>query len=394
MAVSDLDLKPSAGMVAEAKKGLEWRREHGRGGTAVGIARARDIANGADLSPDTVMRMASFFARHAVDKKGKGFGPGEDGFPSNGRIAWALWGGDAGASWAEKKANQIRRERGARTAGMYATNDLVTWEDDDGGHLGEVMDVAFDGLEPGDVPVYKVKVYEYEDGQWVPRRVVVVNADTEIGSAYADYDDMDDMDDESDDCACGGGCTMCHPERMVASPLYGRAVMLAAARQEAAAYRASLVYRSVSPLVAGDHPAHTAAFGRLGRMLSPAELRQRREAARSRKRRRKSMVLQRNQMLEDRRRVLRRQQMELKAKRKQAARDLRAKRRQGHHLREAGRNAAKAMAHEFQMAGDMVMGTGHHYKMAPLVQATPRARRGSLGAERLARIASLAGRSV
>ncbi len=42
--------KPNDGMVTEARRGLEWRREFGRGGTEVGIARARDIVNGRNLS--------------------------------------------------------------------------------------------------------------------------------------------------------------------------------------------------------------------------------------------------------------------------------------------------------------------------------------------------------
>ena len=92
---------PNAAMKAEAKKGLAWRREYGRGGTLIGVARARDIANGKDLPLSTVLRMRSFFARHEVDKKAEGFRPGEDGYPSNGRIAWALWGGDAGKRWAD-----------------------------------------------------------------------------------------------------------------------------------------------------------------------------------------------------------------------------------------------------------------------------------------------------
>ena len=53
--------------------------------------------------------MHSYFSRHEVDKKGKGFTPDEDGFPSNGRIAWALWGGDAGQTWAAKKVAQMNR---------------------------------------------------------------------------------------------------------------------------------------------------------------------------------------------------------------------------------------------------------------------------------------------
>ena len=73
--------KPTEGMKTEAQKGLDWRKEHGRGGTAVGIARARDIVSGKNLSESTVKRMFSFFSRHEVDKQGEGFTPDEDGFP-------------------------------------------------------------------------------------------------------------------------------------------------------------------------------------------------------------------------------------------------------------------------------------------------------------------------
>ena len=46
--------KPTNGMVEEAERGLEWRREFGRGGTSVGISRARDIKNGKNLPYATV----------------------------------------------------------------------------------------------------------------------------------------------------------------------------------------------------------------------------------------------------------------------------------------------------------------------------------------------------
>ena len=108
--LKDIDTSPTQGMIEEAKKGLEWRKEYGRGGTQIAVARARSIING-DLSLDTISRMNSFFARHEVDKKAEGFKPGEDGFPSAGRIAWALWGGDAGQSWAKKKVKEIEGVR-------------------------------------------------------------------------------------------------------------------------------------------------------------------------------------------------------------------------------------------------------------------------------------------
>lgn len=100
-----------------AARGLELRREFGRGGTEVGIARARDIAGGKGLPLDTVRRMKAFFDRHGENKNT----PPEEG---NGKIAWLLWGGDPGRRWAEKI---IRREPvekglvfGAAEAGSHA----------------------------------------------------------------------------------------------------------------------------------------------------------------------------------------------------------------------------------------------------------------------------------
>ena len=101
------DLTPPAAVRDAAAQGLQWREEYGRGGTAVGVARARDLANGRTLSADTIGRMVSYFARHEIDKEAEGFRDGEQGFPSAGRIAWELWGGDAGRDWANEMAALI-----------------------------------------------------------------------------------------------------------------------------------------------------------------------------------------------------------------------------------------------------------------------------------------------
>lgn len=105
-----VDLKPTEEMAEEAARGLAWREEYGRGGTPVGVARARDISNRTNLSEETIGRMVSYFARHEVDKQAEGFSPGEDGYPSAGRIAWALWGGDPGKAWANRKSRELDRE--------------------------------------------------------------------------------------------------------------------------------------------------------------------------------------------------------------------------------------------------------------------------------------------
>ena len=84
----------------EAQRALEWRKEEKRGGTPVGLNTARTLARGGQIGIRKVRHIAKYFPRHEVDKKGKGYKPGQDGFPSNGRIAWALWGGDAAERWA------------------------------------------------------------------------------------------------------------------------------------------------------------------------------------------------------------------------------------------------------------------------------------------------------
>jgi HK97 family phage portal protein len=115
-ALSDVDTTPTDEMATLANRGLKYREEFGRGGTAVGVARARDIGNMVSLSPDTVGRMNSFFARHRVDLDAVGARSGDEGYPSAGAIAWMLWGGDpnnpegAGAAWAARKAEELAGE--------------------------------------------------------------------------------------------------------------------------------------------------------------------------------------------------------------------------------------------------------------------------------------------
>lgn len=151
--LKDIDKKPSKGMVEEAKKGLKWRKEYGRGGTAVGVARARDIANGKNLSISTIKRMYSFFSRHEkATKRGKGFKIGEDGFPSAGRIAWALWGGDAGFSWSKKKVAEIENVK----EGLHKFDKMPS----------KSMADADDKSKWGDTGLYKVRyVYEHTAGK-------------------------------------------------------------------------------------------------------------------------------------------------------------------------------------------------------------------------------------
>jgi HK97 family phage portal protein len=145
-AVSDIDTVPTDAMATEAQRGLNWRREFKRGGTSIGVARANQLVNKENLSPDTVKRMYSYFSRHEVDKQGKGFKKGSEGYPSAGRIAWALWGGDAGFGWSRKVRNQIENELdGKAEAGSLKVGDMVSWNSSGGRARGKIKRIVNTG---------------------------------------------------------------------------------------------------------------------------------------------------------------------------------------------------------------------------------------------------------
>ena len=153
-----LPYKPTDAMKTEAQRGLDWRSEHGRGGTEVGIARARDITNGKNLSEETVKRMYSFFSRHEVDKQAEGFSPGEDGYPSNGRIAWALWGGDAGYSWSRKIAKSLEGERSMQD---IETSDTMP-QDIEGVAMEHTEEIQAEEVRQDEVSVEEPQAEEHE----------------------------------------------------------------------------------------------------------------------------------------------------------------------------------------------------------------------------------------
>ena len=103
---SHIDFKPPKGAQEAAKRALEVRASKPpsqRGMTAIGIARARDLANGETLSPETVKRMLAYFDRHEVDKKGSTWN-----IQGKGWQAWHGWGGDAGYAFARKVVKQMK----------------------------------------------------------------------------------------------------------------------------------------------------------------------------------------------------------------------------------------------------------------------------------------------
>jgi hypothetical protein len=176
------------GAQSEAKKSLEWRAEHKRGGTPVGLNTARTLVKGGQIGIEKVRHIAKYFPRHEVDKKGKGWAPGEDNFPSNGRIAWALWGGDVAWRWAS--AIVERENKKAKTASAAPSLNLESFSKamssgDNGPEFMARVRMDGSGLDR----LYKLdldgSIYVWDDGQWD-------NMGQENGDVYTYNSSLDD----------------------------------------------------------------------------------------------------------------------------------------------------------------------------------------------------------
>lgn len=104
---------PPAAVRSAARRGLELRKKHGKGGLTTqeagkqgigsGVARASDLAGGGAISFATIKRMSAFFSRHEKNKAG---GENDAGY-----IAWLLWGGDAGRAWANRIIRMVESRK-------------------------------------------------------------------------------------------------------------------------------------------------------------------------------------------------------------------------------------------------------------------------------------------
>lgn len=144
---------PPQGVREAAQQGLDYRREYGRGGTRTGIARARDLAAGRGISQDTLARMRSFFARHESNRVPPTEKREPDGGPTNGWIAWQLWGGDAGKSWAESQ----NREDSMALRIDFADEPIR-------------MTMTDEGFLTGEARVARVGIQDYMNGDGTTRK--------------------------------------------------------------------------------------------------------------------------------------------------------------------------------------------------------------------------------
>ncbi len=188
VAGEQIDLMPTDGMREEAQRYRDWKADGEAGGTEVAAARARQILSGDELSADTVITMAAWFARHEIDKQGEGFSPDEDGYPSPGRVAWAAWGGDPGQSWANAKADRIKalQDRKMEEARPYPNEHAARMTDPDqydelrreNNAGGEGVDFIY-GIKEGESEIQAVR---FDAQQFTPDEARQWLADNEMDS--------------------------------------------------------------------------------------------------------------------------------------------------------------------------------------------------------------------
>ena len=186
VAGEQIDLMPTDGMREEAQRYRDWKDDGEAGGTEVAAARAGQILSGDELSADTVITMAAWFARHEVDKQGEGFSPDEDGYPSPGRVAWAAWGGDPGQSWANAKADRIKalQDRKMEEARPYPNEHAARMTDPDqydelrreNNAGGEGVDFIY-GIKEGESEIQAVR---FDAQQFTPDEARQWLADNEM----------------------------------------------------------------------------------------------------------------------------------------------------------------------------------------------------------------------
>jgi HK97 family phage major capsid protein/HK97 family phage prohead protease len=187
----EIDLMPTDGMREEAQRYREWKTDGEAGGTEVAARRAGQILSGDELSADTVITMAAWFARHEVDKQGEGFTQDEDGYPSPGRVAWAAWGGDAGQVWASAKADRIKALEGDRAMAINRAEpdalnegDFVQWDSSGRTARGRIENVIREGsLDVPDTefsieasaedPAALIRIYSEGDEGWEATETLV-----------------------------------------------------------------------------------------------------------------------------------------------------------------------------------------------------------------------------
>lgn len=134
-----INFKPPESVANQAEKGLEYRKKSGKGGITneeagkqgigSGVQRAVNLKNRTNVSPKVIKQMVAFFSRHEKNKsiaEENKSTPWEDA----GYVAWLLWGGDSGRSWAEKVLRQMEaadEKEKQKKAALVGTDTATVW---------------------------------------------------------------------------------------------------------------------------------------------------------------------------------------------------------------------------------------------------------------------------
>ena len=118
----EIKIVAPAWMAANARQGISWVNEgYGGDGLTPQTLREARLMAGGTVSEDKAARMAAWFARHMVDLNAPAAMVGAEGYPSNGVVAHALWGGGSmtdskrAAAWARARtADNIQKIRGGK----------------------------------------------------------------------------------------------------------------------------------------------------------------------------------------------------------------------------------------------------------------------------------------
>lgn len=220
-----IDFKPPKSVADAAARGLELRKKNkGKGGLSSsqakkegvgsGVQRAVNLKNRNTMSPSTVRRMKAFFSRHEKNKKAdKGKSLSED----KGYIAWLLWGGNPGQSWANKVVRQMEAaDKKKSRAAMYARsiNKLAELKD----HCADDSEMSF--MEHSDEHDYmaiqnmykicdqasylkefmeELEINDYKYPDWLESKISGIADDMEEVFGYMRYHLDEHMDTHEDD---------------------------------------------------------------------------------------------------------------------------------------------------------------------------------------------------
>ena len=206
---TEIDLMPTKGMREEAQRYRDWKAEGRAGGTEVARRRATQILSGNELSPQVVIEMSAWHARHAVDQEAEGYRPGEEGYPSKGRVSAAAWGGAAGKSFSDAKSARIKELRNndampktKRTAKRaepdeLSVGDYVRWNASGGVARGQidrivrdgtinVPDSSFEITGTEDDPAALITVFREDDGEYEA-------TDVQVGHKFSTLTKIDSL---------------------------------------------------------------------------------------------------------------------------------------------------------------------------------------------------------